>query len=155
MQITETDKWYVCKLVLLLCGIFLLARHARAEHCEDYLAVNFGGWSHHFISNTKTDNKWNEDHSIFGVQCNRWSAHKFVNSYDRDAYSVGYTFPLRNYERYTLGIYAGVWSGYRDVIGDLNIMPVATPVLTYRVGRLDINFMINPVVGVVHFGWRL
>lgn len=145
------DKYTLLGLIALVVFLFTVSRTAPAAECS----LAFGGWSKHFISNDQTAAGWNEDHNVAGVQCGRYSVHYFQNSYGRNSVGVGYDRPLYDTDRLTTGLYLGAWSGYRDVVGDLDVMPVISPKVTYRLGRFEMNFLINPVVGVMYFGWRL
>lgn len=147
------EEWHKFRLLVLLTGVLLLCVFAQPAKAD--CSIAFGGWSKHFISNDQTDGKLNEDHNVAGIQCNRYSVHYFQNSYGRNSIGVGYDRPLYDTDRLAAGYYLGVWSGYRAVSGDAEVIPVVSPKVTYRLGRFEMNFLINPVVGVMYFGWRL
>jgi hypothetical protein len=145
------DKYTLWGLIALVVFLFAVSRTAPASECS----LSFGGWSKHFISNQHGDGTWNEEHNLAGLQCDRYSVHYFRNSHSVNSVAVGYDRPLREHQYWTVAAHFGIWSGYRDIVGDAEVIPVIMPKVTYRFGRLEVNGLLSPFVGAVYLGWRL
>jgi hypothetical protein len=122
--------------------------------CEQRKAITFGGWSKHFISSHRADQEaWNESHSMVGIDCNSLSFARFHNSWDKEAYAVAYDIPLLDDGRVYWTLYTGLWTGYKDVVGGLGVMPVVSPKVGIRIDNFEIVGLVNPVVSVVYLGF--
>lgn len=113
-----------------------------------------GGWSHHTIERDG-DDTWNETHRAFGVECNNWSFKRFDNSYDKEAYGLGYTWEFVRTNRFEIGTYTALWTGYEEIAGEPGVLPVASVrVDTKLTDSLSAVTFLNPVAPVLAIEWE-
>jgi hypothetical protein len=108
-------------------------------------SILFGGWSYH----ADREQDYNETHDMIGVQCRGVSAMKFTNSYDKEAYGVGYDYTWRTFGPVAVGAYAAVWTGYRDAL-----TPVGGLRARYTIGRFSVVATTALAVTTAHLEWR-
>lgn len=151
-----SNEWGTLVFWLLVVVVACVAtgNADAAERCQ-YESILFGGWSKHMVTSDREDgDRWNESHNVIGYQCNAWSVVHFTNSYDNEAWGVGYEWTLHARENWRASLYGAVWSGYAEYMPFGEYMPVVSPKVTYSIGRFEVNALVNPIVLVGFFGWR-
>lgn len=124
---------------------------ALAGACD----VTFGGWSNHFMEPSDEHGSWVETHRSLGFECDGYGVARFDNSLGRPSYGVSKTWYFHRGSRTEWGAYAGLWSGYSDVVGGSGVVPVFSPTVNVKLyGPLWVDFFIMPPVQVMRLRWR-
>ena len=126
----------------ILAALLMIPALASAD-----CSLMAGGWSYHLDRTVD----WNEEHHMVGVQCKRWSAMTFRNSYDRESYGVGYEYPLSQRGNLEYSAYAAIWTGYEDWEYG---RPVGGLRARYRMGRFAAVVTTAVEVTTLHFEFK-
>lgn len=127
--------------------IAILALAILPTVCFAECSILFAGHSYHMDRTVD----WNEEHHMVGIQCKRWSAMTFRNSYDRESYGIGYEYPLSQRGNLEYSAYAAIWTGYEDWEYG---RPVGGLRARYRIGRFAAVVTTAVEVTTLHFEMR-
>lgn len=108
----------------------LILAYSNNAHSET--ALHVGGYSYHVATGHKYD--YNDWHQLVAVEYDSYIAGRFLNSYDRETFVVGYGWS-KNWGDIKGSVYVGLTYGYRSCFGDDGtkgrFCPVAFPTLHY------------------------
>lgn len=120
-------------------SLIFFALNANAFEREE-VHVALGGWSHHVVSESIT----NETHNIVAVEYGSVAAGYFKNSFGRDSFFIARHWRYTIMENVDVTASIGVNYGYRGCYGDFR--DEQTPCLHGHIGIGYTKYMIEPTI---------
>lgn len=116
---------------------------------NDTLGIIAGGWSWHSMSGD-----YNENNKAFGLEYNNVAISTMKNSYNKRSYLGYYTYKFYDTEWLDVGIRLGASTGYEDTPVGMAIVPIVSPVVSFKYVELGLLPMTDGVVGTLNLKYE-
>ena len=132
----------------LLVVVFILSLYAIVSSAKAETSIQFGGISHHFISDDTTNNF----HRAVIISHEDYLAGYLRNSYDQDSFVVAYNIYKETKKNYSTDVYLGAVRGYDKCYGafeegENKNKVTACPLLVINV-TINTDTVVKPVLSL-------